>query len=466
MRARLAIFAFALAACEGGGGSSGLDVQLVDPTGENAADELDGTLRIVVRQEDRVLDCGSTECMSEIDDGEFELVFPLASFDQRTWAQAIIEHTAPGTLIGATPAFASFGEGIEPLGHVRIVMAPPSVCRELTLEGAVYAEVAELSPARAHAAFVLRRNLALFAGGDGDGDAGSSIDRYDLLLNEGYSDPNWTGDDEIGPARGIAISEDVSLIVGDASSWSYSRNSSSFDERSLHDGAGSRSALLALEDGAVVIGGAATRDITWLAENASARALGLLAIARTAPAATHLGDGILVVGGHADGEAAIEWIEELGDGTAHDAETLPLGSGGVLLPSPDGTAALYVAFDVAGVPSPATYVIRGCPASCEVTDGPQWGDRARSDVATVVTEAGDLWIVGGSRAGVPSNETDIIYWDRGEPRIGAGPDLVRPRAGASVIEHASGIVLVAGGAGMDGMVGSFELCFPAELDPL
>jgi hypothetical protein len=48
-----------------------------------------------------------------------------------------------------------------------------------------------------------------------------------------------------------------------------------------------------------------------------------------------------------------------------------------------------------------------------------------------------------------------------------GPPLETARAGAALVEHASGIVMVIGGEGETGMLHSVELCMPdAPLDPL
>lgn len=478
MRAWFAMFVL-LAACDDGGGSSAIDVQLVDPTGENAAAGLDGTLTIEVRQNDRILSCDEGACDSVIADGEFDLAFPIESLTEMTWAHATIEHDA-GTKIGATPAFQPFGEGVDVIGFLRIVMAPPSGCHVLTLEGAVTEGTPHLSPARAHGAAVVRRNLVLFAGGD----AGDAVDRYDLLTNDADPLPSWTAERErrmneglaapaIGPARGIAISEDVSLVVGDESTWLFTRDPQSAPSitelGTIHTGASSRSVLLSIGDGAVVIGGDATRAITWF--NASAVPFATnLAVPRTAPAASRYTDAILVVGGHADGEAAIEWVREQGGGTAlvSNGAELPLSSGGVLFPSPDRSAALYIAFEVGGVTSTQTFVLRDCGwESCAVDPlGPTW-DRARADVSALITAAGTLWLVGGvDDAGMPSRLTDIVSWDGSTPRIAEGPLLAEPRAGATLVENASGTIVVAGGLGIDGMREDLEMCFPAGLDPL
>src|SRR5436190_1157167 len=175
---RTAIALLILAACDGGTSSSGLEVQLVRPDGTNAAEGVDGTLRVEVRQAARLIPCDDGACDAEIHNGVFDLVFPIESFEEDTRAQTTIEPDPGQEIRGATPVFKPFGESIDVLGVVRIVMDVPSHCRLLTLEGVVFGDAPDFAHPHAHAAVVVRRNLALIAGGDAE--ASAVIDRFDM----------------------------------------------------------------------------------------------------------------------------------------------------------------------------------------------------------------------------------------------------------------------------------------------
>jgi len=74
-----------------------------------------------------------------------------------------------------------------------------------------------------------------------------------------------------------------------------------------------------------------------------------------------------------------------------------------------------------------------------------------------------FWIVGGDA----SAAIDIVRWDGETPRIVEGSPLDVARAGAALVEHASGVVMVIGGEGATGMLDTVELCMlDAPLDPL
>lgn len=453
---RSAALLILLAACDEGSTASGLEVHLLDPTGANAAQDVDGELHVEVRQADRLLPCDGGACTATIEDGAFDLVFPIASLEENTWAHVAIDPVDGDETFGATPVFKPFGDSIDVLPVVFIVMERPSTCHTLDLEGFIFGEAPDFGSPRTHAGVVVRRNLAFIAGGDGD--ASNLIHRFDQLT---FDADQLDDMPDLGRARGIDLNERVSIVVGDRGAIRFDLGGQGVPltgPAAVHPGASSRSALVLAGTGGAVIAGDDTHEITWLDMNGNVSDTTSLTVARTAPAAVRLDEDILVVGGHADGDPAGEWVQSSGGSTALDL-ALPLGTGGVLLASPDESAALWIAFEVGGAPSAETWIIRDCPGDrCAAAAGPAW-TRARSDVATVITAEGVLWIGGGEG---PSRAVDLVYWDGDQVRIEAGPDLASPRANAVAFEHASGVVVFGGGA----TERDFEMCFPSGLDPL
>src|SRR5690606_13917371 len=171
-----------------------------------------------------------------------------------------------GAWIGAAPPFQVYGEGIDTTGLVRFVVGPPGRCVRLGLSGLVHDGPPRITPARSHAAAVVRRNVALVAGGELAGGASDDVDRFDMLLVDADPLPSWDGE-LIGRARGVALSEDRSLVVGDATSWIFERADLQLPRARRfvpHDGAGFASALVVLADGAAIVSGAASSEVTWV----------------------------------------------------------------------------------------------------------------------------------------------------------------------------------------------------------
>ncbi|HEY8430128.1 MAG TPA: hypothetical protein VIL20_17220 [Sandaracinaceae bacterium] len=466
-RARALGVALALLACEQGGGTPAITVEIVDGEGANPVAGCDGTIEVRVRHMGEVLSCGGERCIAEIRDGPYALDVPLETLEGMNEVQVAIEGEC-GAWIGAAPPFQVYGEGVDTTGLVRFVVGPPGRCVRLGLSGLVHDGPPRIAPARSHAAAVVRRNVALVAGGELPGGGSDDVDRFDMLLFDADPLPSWDGE-RIGRARGLALSEDRSLVVGDVSSWIFER--ADFQQPrprrfALHDGAGFSSALVAVAGGAAVVGGSASREVTWVGVEGSDEGRSVLRVRRDAPAAAAIGGGVLVVGGHAAGEAALEWVRRGAESVAIDAP-LPEGRGGVLFSSPDGRDALWIGFEVAGAPSADTYYLRGCgDGACdEVRLGPPW-EAPRRDFAHVITQEGTLWLVGGERDGEGATaDVDRLRWDGGTVVIESDVALDAPRAGAAIFEHASGIVTVVGGRAGEPR-NDAEMCFPPALDPL
>lgn len=456
------LLALLTAACEQGGNLAYYDVEIVDTTGEFPVD--DGTITVTVKHNGETLACDDGRCTTDIRDGAFTdpLELPLESFAGSTEIAVELSEGA-ARWIGATPPFQPYGELIDVTARVRVVVGPPSSCHPLTLEGFVTGDPPTLDPPRANAAAVVRRNLVYLAGGvEIDGTADDHITRFDQLLFHTDSLQSWNDPEDIGAARGLSISEDVSVVVGDEGSFVLKRDPSGpprVERLGVHPGAGFASAVVALPSGGAVIGGRATRGISWISAQGLADTGEALAFERTAPVAARLGEGILVVGGHAEAQPAAEWLRISGSGASLDLPSLPVASGGVLFPSPDGTAALWIGYLEAGLPSASTALIR-CDdgGECTAEPGPVTWDRARADFASVITAEGVLWLAGGEIEGEATTHVDLVRWEGGAPRIEAGPNLPVANAGAVAFEHAAGAVTIAGGRDIEGRL---VMCFPS-----
>ncbi len=467
-----------LAACNDGGQAGIIQMSIVDADGNNPVQDVsEGTLTVYVRHDEQLLDCGGNPCSSAIQDGEYQLDLPLASFVGRTSVEVELESANGDRWIGALPTFQPGIEGVDSTGAARIIVGPPhegasSTCRTLTLDGLVHTTQPEISPARRDGAAVVRRNVTIIAGGLVADDAPDDhVDRFDELLIDRAGLDTWERSADVGRARGLAINEDVSLVIGDESAWRFvlaarGHAGPAVEEiTSLLPGTSSQSALVGYTNGAAIIGGDQLDSVQWIDLNGARSGESMLATARTRPAAALLSNGILVAGGNEAGMSTAEWVALGDNGDAIANDTLPLARGGYLLPSPDGTAAIWIGFEVDGAPSSETYVFRGCPTSCSVSVGDLTWDRARAETTGVATAAGALWLIGGADDAGPVTDVDIVRWSGGAPVIEPGPALEHPRAGAIAFEHAAGIVTVTGGLGDAGLRGDFEMCFPAQLDP-
>lgn len=464
------VLCLGLLACNQGPSNGIIQMRILGTDGANPVDGVDeGTLTIAVRHDGQLVDCDGGPCTSEIRDGDFKLDLPLTSFSAITAVNVEIEGDGE-RWIGAMPPFLPWGEGVDLTGVARIAVGHPMRCEPLTLEGPVTGDPPHLEKPRRRVAAVVRRNVVLLAGGlDADDADDDHVDRFDELLIDTDPLPTWEAPKEIGAAHGLSLTEDTSLVVGDASSWVFQRAEST-PPRAVAitlAGASFESALVDLgASGGAVVGGTESDAIHWLYDDGVSAGTTHLVTPRAAPAAVALGGGVLVVGGNVPGTPAAEWAQNNQNGEPLDASDLPAARGGFLLPSPDRTAAIWIGFETAEGPSTQTWVFRDC-RDCVAEQGPITWDGARAEVTAVVTRAGALWLIGGEDAdGNPSGLVDIVRWAGSTPTIERGPDLQYLRAGAIAFEHASGIVTIAGGRGEGGLRNDVEMCFPAGLDPL
>lgn len=444
--------------CANDGGNPQLRIELVDPEGENPASRIiEGRLRVRVRQGESSLPCADRVCETEIRSGDFDLSLPIESFVALTTIQVEIEGGGE-LLLGAVPPFAVALESLETgMVPVRIVMmppGPPGVCARIELDNISTEGSPRLVAPRRDMAAVVRRNFVLLVGGIEESGAESvRTDFFDQVV-VGMRPPLESAPDRLGAARGIALDEDHSLVVGvNAFVWVRpAMGPPVVSNVDLHPGADFSSALVQVGLETAVIGGTGTASVTWLDERGRTIATRALTAPRAFAAAAAGEEGALVVGGGVGGE----WIER-GVDVPVRIDDVPSGSGGWLAASPTRRTFLWI-----GAHGTDTTVITGCPSACTVGRGPSW-ERARDGASGVRTAAGTFWIVGGDG----SSMIDRVLWDGEVPRIASGPTLAEARAGAALAEHVSGIVLVIGGEGSDRMRDDVEMCMPdTGLDPI
>jgi hypothetical protein len=126
--------------------------------------------------------------------------------------------------------------------------------------------------------------------------------------------------------------------------------------------------------------------------------------------------------------------------------------------------------DATGQPVSETTIVTGCPDACTVAPGPVW-ERARLAPAIAETDRSTFLLGGtsidptshGSMASAAVDEIVIVGDTVSFETFG---DLDRPRARATAVHLASGLVLVVGGVGPEGVgLTTFTLCWPNALEP-
>ncbi|MBX3270823.1 MAG: hypothetical protein KF729_11210 [Sandaracinaceae bacterium] len=438
-----------LFACEGGS-SPAVRIEIIDPAGENAAqDVIDGTLTVRVTQAGASL-CADG-CSSAIAGGAFDLALPLENLVDLMHVRGRITG-APTALVGAMAPFAiaqEFETGELPL---RLVMMPPGTCAPVSLFNVSSAGRPRLVEPRRDLGVAVRRNVVLLVGGRHASGGSNRADLFDQIVFE-MRPPLSSPGGALGPTRALRFDENTALFVGQTA-WIYESQPYAPPAAvpvSVHEGAGFASALALLRNTGAVIGGEGTNQVSWMTAR-TVVATTELREPRAFAAAAAGGEGVLVVGG---GPGA-EWIGPVGAAVSVGG-FVPESIGGWVAVSPSGRTFLAI-----GGSGAETTLVTGCPA-CVASPGPTWS-RARSGASAVQTAAGALWIVGGEG----SDAIDRVVWDGETPRILEDPAFVLSgaRAGAAVAEHAAGVVLVVGGEGPGGMLDGAELCTPPEgLDP-
>ena len=447
------------------GSRAPFSVEIVDATGADpVAGAGSGRLRVLVAQDGQPTRDQGVDLVA----GSFTLDVTIASYVLPT--RLGVELVRDGvTSIGAVPSFAAIG-----FPFVRVPVLPRGTCAVVGTQ--------RLATPRAGAALVSADAIALVVGGlDGSSSPAATGERFtpQLLTSGRGSIPSLTSTLAVGRARAarLAATDDV-LVLASGRSFFLDLTSGvgAPSDAALHDGAGERSALVALAgNGLAVVGGsqgaAGAPAVSWIALDRTLSQSTLPEARRDATAsAWGNAEGVLVAGGNALGASTFLFVpaaaaqREDVEAFGPEAEPTRALAGGALVRSPDGTAALYVgALDDRGEVTDETFVVTGCPSRCAVSPGPRW-PRPRTRFAFAQTATAG-WIVGGRDEEGPVSDVDRVTWSGSTPSFTASA-LAAPREDASVAPFAGGLVLVVGGRDGERAREDFELCAPEALDTI
>jgi hypothetical protein len=453
-----------------GARTSALIVQIIAPDETNpAAGRGSGVLRVRVEQNGEILE-GETDVRSE----RFDLIVPIRSYATPARIQVELD-LERGLQIGAVPYFAPLGAGF-----VRVVVGAPGTCATLIEP--------RLPDPRIDAALVaVDANLLLF-GGTTARAGGSGHDRVGVI---GAIHLTWGGgyvENALDPLtvplgatraarlastdRVVAISDSRTEAVLYDLGFNVVPRETVLD---VHDGVGASSALVDLDtDGVAIVGGgtesAPGGTITWI-DATGAISETPLAEPRAHPAAIRVGPGILIAGGQAEGRPFLEYARLRERGIPIAGTEAPVRRAPVVVRDPSRRAALVLGGeDATGQPVSETTIVTGCPDACTVAPGPVW-ERARLGPAIAETDRSTFLLGGtsidptshGSMASAAVDEIVIVGDTVSFETFG---DLDRPRARATAVHLASGLVLVVGGVGPEGVgLATFTLCWPNALEP-
>jgi hypothetical protein len=449
-------------------------VEIVSPAGTDPVTGAgSGRLRVLVAQDGQPTRDQGVDLVG----GAFQLDVTIASYVLPT--RLGVELVRDGvTAIGAVPSFLAIG-----FPFVRVPVVPRGTCATLGTQ--------RLATPRSGAALVHADAIALIVGGlDGASSPAATGERFtpQLLTASQGSIASLTADLSVGRARAQRIAPSAPpsgaprrssvLVLAAARSFFLDMTSGVGvpTTAALHAGAGERSGLVDLAgNGVAVVGGsrdtAGVPTVSWVALDQTI-SQSMLPDARRDAAASPWSnaEGVLVAGGNEAGASTFLFVpttaarREDVEAFGPDAAPSRVLSSGVLVRSPDGTAALYVgALDEGGEVTNETFVVTGCPARCAVSAGPTW-PRPRTGFAFAQTASAG-WLVGGRDADGPVADVDRVTWSGTTPSFVAGA-LVTPREDASIAPLAGGLVLVVGGRSADRALEDFELCAPDALDTI
>ena len=398
-------------------------------------------------------------------------------------------HCTDGTsaeLIGATPRFIPTG-----YGFVDIVLGQPSTCEHLAMPA--------LRTPRSSPHFVtLGANVLVIGGLEGSMSPSPHVQVLDpvaLTYNTAAVEfPMLSIGIGLGAAaplspQSLVVASDTVTAIFDATP--NLRTPRVVVPTVLHRGAGSESAVVALNgSGVAIIGGfvdgAAVSGITWISTSGTSMS-GQMRFPRRRPGAAVVGPNrLLVVGGQAMGDPLFELMAFL---STDPAASMPFGSPSETRYAPVVTTDAShthawvgygeTALDVTSTLPMASWELGTCALTCRVTPGQTVTD-PRRDVAVVAhhvgihgaptTDAYETLVIGGTGATGTSGAIDrITFDDHGAVTLTAfgtlGTHVVLSDVGAA--EIGAGVFLVGGGLDAAGTAQQgIEICFPAALEPI
>ena len=416
-----------------------------------------GRLSVSVSQIGEMTRTSSTDLAG----GTFQLDLPVGNYTSLTRIDATLVRDGL-TMYGSTAEF-------PPLQYpfIRLLMVPAGTCERVATQSLVV-------PRAGHAMTSLTHLTMGIGGARGDGTPTQSIEGWwtPQLTDIDGNDTSRTLDQAIARPRAVTLTDTRILVVGPTASIldvSSSVTPTDFDMplTGLHAGAGELSALVSrgLNAGAVLIGGDASANVSWVAVDRSVQT-SPLPEPRTSPVGMRLStpDEILAVGGNTEGNPLGAVIPTALGVRMNVRSFGPTNArhGGWLAPSADRRSALYIGSrDGTGTLTPETFLITGCPAECSVTPGPMWND-ARENATFVDGPDGTTWILGGLEGTASLATVERIVWDGATPRIAPAGALNTPRESAAAVHLAGGMILISGGRNGATMLSDFELCAPAS----
>ncbi len=404
------------------------------------------TLRVGIREGGRP----AQELEYPVTDGGFDAVLSFESFVDPTRIRLALE--GPTTdLLTAPPSFVP----VLTAGLMRVVMTAPQSCARIAFDF--------MEAPRASFGMVQSDTFALLVGGTEP--TQEQVEFLDVLEWESRLFEEDLSLANLGPTRAASVDESQILVLPSdaASAFIFDMNDplNRVATVILHAGAGTRSALVSIPGvGAMVIGGElggeAQAAVSLVEASGTVTSL-RLSESRSGPAATNLGNDVLVVGGDTLGTAE---LLRAGSAVAEPVASLTDGirEAAVLVGDGQTRALLMGGSDATGATRLDTVRFDGCTDSCSATSGPIWMT-ARLEV---LQPARSTLLIGGTN----SRLVEEVRWSASTVEISPLLELNAERAAAGGIVLESGVFIVAGGEDAVGSRVDFEFCAPDRLTPL
>jgi hypothetical protein len=433
-------------ACKESVGRFVFDTRIVDGQNGNPVAGTDATtLRIGIQEGE----LSAQEFEFPITDGDFDALLEFRAFTRPTRIRIEIEG-ATTELLTAPPAFVPAASN----GILRVVAAAPSSCERVTFD--------LLEAPRAFFGMVRSGTFALIAGGATPSD--EQLEFFDTLEWESRSFDEDFSVSNLGETRAVSIDEaEILVLPSDAAPFIFNMldRTRRITPVVLHNGAGSRSALVSVPGvGAMVIGGEVAGEaqsaVSLVEPEGQVTSLEL-SEPRSGPAATALGTAVLVVGGNVAGNAEI-LIEGATMGQTVTTVMDGVRDSGLLVGDGESRALWMGGTDASVALRQDTVRFDGCPNSCTSSAGPQWP----TPRLEALQPAQSTLVIGGDS----SRLVDVVRWNGADVEIQPLLELDIPRAGAAGIVLESGAFIVAGGDDGVSIREDFEFCVPAALEPL
>ncbi len=395
---------------------------------------------------------------SEIVGGTFDLRVPVQTYAAPILLRVELASVSGVELVGGSPSYYPAESS-----DLELLVGVPGTCAVVTQT--------VLATPRASLGAALLGSYAVLAGGDAEGGASSAkLDAIDLLTytRYGVTDAATT----LSASRVVPIDRTRSLVVSEERAPFIWRLFSSDVNAgrpvpTLHVGAATADAVVAAPGhGAAVVGGGddltPSGRMSWI--SASTESVTTLDLAAALPhrVAAFAQNGLWIVS-RGDGDAMLEQVAPNGTTATVRIAAIPDGVrlGGSLVFSADGTAGLlFGGVDDMGMIRTDTVRFTGCPDACSASAGPTWS-LARE--GAFVDPSG--LVVGGDAGAGPLTTVERVVFGPLGASFEPFASLTTARAQAAAVRLPTGPLLVFGGLGASGVLGSTEVCFPPPASP-